>query len=144
MLCNAALLRRVPSLPQSRRAHTEAPGHAEWGRLSWGFPHISSKHNSPSLKGPVRQLCADALQGRHSSHRLTLVLLKGRLGYRKGRTWTCKQGHLYCGCKASSGMAECQIAFDHDHAVLGRLFKQNVLKKLLMTLRNATAFLAQA
>lgn len=28
-----------------------------------------------------------ALQGRHSSHRPTLVLLKSRLGYRKSRTW---------------------------------------------------------
>lgn len=83
--------------------------------------HAGASHTShpsrtaPLSRGQQGSPVLMALQGRH---RLTLVLLKSRLGYRKGRTWICKQGHLYHRCEASSGMVESQMALDLDHAVL--------------------------
>lgn len=120
--CCSPMARSLTATP-SRPTHTEAPGHAELGKLSWDT-HAGASHTShqsrtaPLSRGQQGSPVLMALQGRHSLHRLTLVLLKSRLGYRKGRTWLCKQDHLYCGCEASSGMAECQMAFDHDHAIL--------------------------
>lgn len=116
-----AMLLSYGAFPHCHTEPTEQPSHAELGRLSWDT-HAGASHTShqsraaPLSRGQQGSPGLTVLQGRHSLHRLTLVLLKSRLGYGKGRTWICK--HLYCGCEASSGMAECQLAFDHDHAVL--------------------------